>query len=165
LVDEKLYEISILIDIFQKGGENMAKLEKSVTIKAPVEKVFEYVHDPKHLPEIWPSMVEVKDVHPSPIGGNNFSWTYKMAGMRFEGASEVIENITNQRTVTENKKGIPSKFTWTYKPEAGGTKLTVQAEYTVPIPLLGKLAEGIIIKLNENEMDVLLANLKARMEA
>jgi uncharacterized membrane protein len=164
-MDEKLCEISILSDLFQKGGENMAKLEKSVTIKAPVEKVFDYVHDPKHFPEIWPSMVEVKDVKPSPVGGNNFSWTYKMAGMRFEGFSEVIENINNQRTVTENKKGIPSKFTWTYKPEAGETKLTVQVEYTVPIPLLGKLAEAVIIKLNENEMDVLLANLKARMEA
>jgi len=143
----------------------MAKLEKSVTIKAPVEKVFDYVHDPKHFLEIWPSMVEVKDVHPSPIGGTNFSWTYKMAGMRFEGTSEVIENVANQRTVTENKKGIPSKFTWTYKADTGGTKLNVEVEYTVPVPLLGKLAEAIIVKLNENEMDVLLANLKARMEA
>jgi uncharacterized membrane protein len=144
----------------------MAKLEKSVTIKAPVEKIFGYIHDPKNFPEIWPSMVEVKNVHPSPIGGGiNFSWVYKMGGMRFEGDSEVLENIENQRTVTENKKGIPSKFTWTYLSEAGATKVTVQVEYTVPIPLLGKLAEAVIIKLNENEMNVLLANLKAAMEA
>ncbi len=143
----------------------MAKLEKSVTIKAPVEKVFDFMADPKNYPEVWPSMVEVKDVQPSPTGGNNFSWTYKMAGMRFEGTSETTEYIANQRTVAENKKGIPSKFTWIYKPEAGGTNLTVQVEYTVPVPLLGKLAEAFIIKQNENEMDVLFANLKARMEA
>jgi hypothetical protein len=37
-------------------------------------------------------------------------------------------------------------------------------EYTVPIPLLGKLAEAFIRRLNENEMDVVLSNLKARME-
>jgi hypothetical protein len=35
----------------------------------------------------------------------------------------------------------------------------------VPIPLVGRLAEAFIIKQNENEMDVLLANLKAKMEA
>ena len=143
----------------------MVKLEKTVTIKAPVEKVFEYLGYPKNLPEIWPSMIEVRDIQPSPVGGYNFSWTYKMAGMSFKGASETTESIANQRGVTESKKGIQSKFTWTYKPEAGGMKLTVQVEYTVPIPLLGKLAEAFIIKQNQNEMDVMLANLKARMEA
>ena len=143
----------------------MAKLvEKSVTIKAPVEKVFGFMADPRNLPEIWPSMVEVKDVQPLPAGGYNFGWTYKMAGMRFEGASETTELIANQRNVTESKKGIQSKFTWTYKPEAGGTKLTVQVEYTVPVPLLGKLAEAFIIKQNEHEAEAMLANLKARME-
>ena len=143
----------------------MAKLEKSVTINAPVNKVFDFMGDPKNLPEVWPSMVEVKDVQPLPAGGYNFSWTYKMAGMRFQGSSETTEFIANQHNVTESKKGIQSKFTWDYKPEAGGTKLNVKVEYTVPIPLLGKLAEAFIIKQNEHESDALLANLKARMEA
>jgi hypothetical protein len=35
----------------------------------------------------------------------------------------------------------------------------------VPIPLIGKLAEAFIVKLNENEAETLLSNLKARMEA
>ena len=143
----------------------MAKLGKSVTIKAPVEKVFSFMTDPRNYPEIWPSMVEVKDVKESPKGGCDFSWVYKMAGVRFEGASEELEHVANQRIVAENKKGIPSKFTWNYKPEAGGTTLAVEVEYTVPVPLLGKMAEAVIVKLNENEMNVLLANLKARMEA
>ena len=142
----------------------MAKLEKSVTIIVPVEKVFNYMADPRNLPEIWPSMVEVKDVQASPTGGYNFGWTYKMAGMLFEGASETTENIANQRIVTESKKGIQSKFLWTFKSGTGGTKVTEQVEYTVPIPLLGKLAEAFIIKQNEHEADVMLANLKARME-
>jgi uncharacterized membrane protein len=153
-----------LFELFQKGGENMAKVEKSVTIKANVEKVFDFMADPRNLPEVWPSMVEVRDVQPSPTGGYNFGWTYKMAGMRFEGASETTEYIANQHNVTESKKGIQSKFTWSYKPEAGGTMVTVQVEYTVPVPLLGRLAEAFIIKQNEHEADVMLANLKARME-
>ncbi len=35
----------------------------------------------------------------------------------------------------------------------------------MPIPLLGKLAEAIIVKMNEHEAELGLANLKERMEA
>ena len=87
-----------------------------------------------------------------------------MAGMHFKGASEIVEFIPNQRVVTKSKKGIESGFTWTYEPEDEGTKLTMEAEYIIPVPLLGKLAEAFILKQNEHESDVLLANLKARME-
>jgi uncharacterized membrane protein len=142
----------------------MAKITKSITINAPVDKVYAFMSVPTNLPEIWPSMIEVKDVQPSPAGGYNFGWVYKMAGMRFEGASETTESITNQRTVTKSTKGIQSTFVWMYEPEDGGTKLTMDAEYVVPVPLLGKLAEAFIVKQNEHEADVLLANLKARME-
>ena len=142
----------------------MAKITKSVTINAPVEKVYAFMSEPTNLPEIWPSMVEVKDVQPSPAGGYNFSWVYKMAGVRFDGASETTEAIPNQRVVNKSTKGIESTFVWMYEPEDGGTKLTLEVEYTVPIPLVGKLAEAFIVKQNQHEADVMLANLKARME-
>jgi len=142
----------------------MAKITKSVTINAPVEKVFAFMSQPTNLPEVWPSMVEIKNVQPSPAGGYNFGWVYKMAGMRFDGASETTESITNQRTVTKSTKGIKSTFVWIYESKDGGTKLTVEVEYIVPVPLLGKLAEAFIMKQNDHEADVLLANLKARME-
>jgi len=143
----------------------MAKVEKTITINAPVEKVFGYVNEPTNLPEIWPSMVEAKDVQRLPNGGNSFGWVYKMAGMRFEGTSEDTEVVANQRVVSKSKGGIESTITWTFQPEASGTKVTFEAEYTVPIPLLGKLAEAFIVKQNEHEAELLLANLKTRMEA
>jgi uncharacterized membrane protein len=142
----------------------MAKITRSISINAPVEKVFAFMSDPSNLPEIWPSMIEVKDVQPAPAGGYNFGWVYKMAGTRFKGASEVTEFIANQRTVNKSTKGIQSTFVWGYEGEDGGTKLTMEIEYVVPVPLLGKLAEAFIVKQNEHEAEVLLANLKARME-
>lgn len=142
----------------------MAKITRSVTINAPVEKVFAFMSQPTNLPEIWPSLIETKDVQPAPVGGYNYDWVYKMAGMRFEGASETTEFIANQRIVVKNTKGIESTFVWMYESEDSGTKLTVELEYTVPIPLLGKLAEAFVLKQNDHEADVLLANLKSRME-
>ena len=142
----------------------MATVKKSITINAPVEKVFEYINDPAKLPEIWPSMVDAKDIQPLPNGGNKFRWVYKMAGMHFEGISEDVEVVPNQKVVSKTEGGLESTITWGFQPEGGGTKVTFQGEYTVPIPLLGKLAEAFIVKQNEHEAEVILANLKARME-
>ena len=142
----------------------MAKLEKSIFVAAPVEKLFGYINEPANLPEIWPSMVEAKDVERLSNGGNRFRWVYKMAGMRFEGSSEDTECVANERVVSETKGGIDSTIAWVFRPEAGGTTATIEADYTVPVPLLGRLAESFIVRQNENEMEVLLANLKDRME-
>ncbi len=141
----------------------MATAKKSIKINAPVEKVFKYL-TPENLPEIWPSLVEVKNIKELPNGGHSFDWVYKMAGMRLNGSSEDIEVVLNERTVSRTSGGIEGTVTWEYQPVADGTKFTATTEYKVPIPLLGKLAESIIVKMGENEQEVLLANLKARME-
>ena len=143
----------------------MVKAEKTITINAPVEKVFGYINEPTNLPEIWPSLVEVTDVQRLPNGGHSNRFVYKMAGIRLEGTSEDVEHVTNQRIVSKTKDGAESTQTWMFQPEAGGTKVTFKVEYTVPIPVLGKLAEAVIVKMNDREGDLLLANLKARMEA
>lgn len=143
----------------------MAKVERSVVIHAPVEKIFGFAADPAHLPEFWPSMIAVKDVQPLPNGGHRFRWVYKMAGMRFEGASEDVEYVPNERLLQQSRGGIESTITWTFLSEAGGTRVTFLAGYTVPVPLLGRLAEAVIVKVNEHETEALLANLKSRMEA
>ncbi|MGD9092837.1 MAG: SRPBCC family protein [Anaerolineales bacterium] len=143
----------------------MATVKNSITIDAPVEKVFEYVKQPENLPEFWPSMLEVSNIKELPTGGYRFEWVYKMAGMRFKGASEVTEFIPNERTVTHTSGGIESTITWEYSPLESGTKVNITGEYKVPLPLVGKLAESFIVKQNEQESQVILANLKARMEA
>ncbi len=142
----------------------MVKLQRAITVHAPVERVFAYMNDPCNLLEIWPSMVEIKDVKPNPKGGHDFGWVYKMAGMRFDGASEIVEHETNRRMVTQSTKGIESRFAWTFEAVDGDTRLTVDIEYNVPIPLLGKLTEALIVKQNEHEATTLLENLKSRME-
>ena len=143
----------------------MAKLEKTITINAPVEKIFNYISQPTNLPEFWPSLVETSDVQELPNGGHSNRFVYKMAGIRLEGTSEDVEHVTNERIVSKTKGGAESTQTWMFQPEAGGTKVTFKVEYTVPIPVLGKLAEAVIVKMNDREGDLILANLKARMEA
>jgi len=142
----------------------LAKTSKTITINAPVKKVFGYISEPTNLLEIWPSLVEVKDVQRLPNGGTRNRWVYKMAGIRLEGTSEDVERIPNQRLVSKTKGGAESTQRWMLQPEGKGTKVTFEVEYTVPIPVLGKLAEAIILKMNEHEGELILSNLKTIME-
>lgn len=142
----------------------MVKVEKHIHIDAPVEKVFSFLTEPQNLPEIWPSMIKTENAKPSPKGGQDFDWEYKMAGIPFRGHSKVIEFVPNEHEVNENVGGIPSRFVWDYRPENGGTHLDLQVEYEVPTRVLGKLAEKIVRKMNENELEVMLANLKVATE-
>lgn len=142
----------------------MVKTTKSIKVNAPADKIFTYIQIPENLLEIWPSMIEVKDIESLPNGGHKYGWVYKMAGMHFEGISEDTEIVVNQRAVSVSKGGIDSEITWEFQQENGDTNVSLTAEYTVPIPLLGKLAEAAIVKINENEGDAILANLKTRME-
>jgi hypothetical protein len=90
---------------------------------------------------------------------------YKMAGVRFDIESECTEWFPNQRTVYESEGGVSSTITWIYEPHDGGTKVTVESEYTVQLPVLRKLADSFLTRMNENEAGVILANVKAKMEA
>lgn len=143
----------------------MAHLKKSIVIQAPVNKVFEYLFEPTNLPEVWPSMVEVMEIQRPPDRKYRFHWKYKMGGVVFDGETQTESFVQDQQVVSTSTGGIPSRFVWDYQPENGGTRLTVDIEYTVPVPLVGKLAEAVIVKMNEREADTLFANLKTRMES
>ena len=140
----------------------MAKVEKEVTVNAPLEQVFGYVSDPSNLPEFWPNVMEIKDIQLLPNGGYSGQWVYKMAGMRFEGMGEYTEIVPNQWFVINTEGGVRSSITWTFRSRGDITRLTLTIEYKVPIPLLGKLAEDIIVKMNDQEGDLIMANLQAR---
>jgi len=66
--------------------------------------------------------------------------------------------------VTESKGGIVSTWTWTFQPHDNGTRLSVVVDYTIPIPVLGKIAEAFVLRQNEREADLAMANIKERLE-
>lgn len=142
----------------------MTKISRSITIQAPVSQVFDYLTDPQHLPEIWPSMVEVSHVERKPDGAHSFDWVYKMAGLNFKGHADTIQVERTKRVVSKNEKGIQSTFCWTYEPRGGETKVTMEVEYELPGTLLGKLAGPVLNKVNAREAETLLNNLKTKME-
>ncbi len=141
----------------------MPKLNNSINISAPVEKVFAYVTDPLATPEWLVGATEVTEVTGSGVG-QHYHWKYNMLGIPLRGETTVSEHVPNERRVTNSKGGATSTWTLTFAPHEGGTKLDLELDYTIPVPVLGKLAEQLVLKRNRREADMSMQNIKERLE-
>ena len=141
----------------------MQKITRSTIINAATDAIFAYVSDPMNAPEWLPSMMEVTEVTGSGKG-QHYRWRFKMVGVPLDGESTVTEHIPNERRVVESKGGATATWTYTFEPSDGGTKFGIDVEYTIPIPVLRKLAERLVLKRNEREADMAMENIKDKME-
>jgi len=142
----------------------MASWKNSIVIHAPPDRVFAYVDDPMNLVEWLQGMVEIRNV----IGtgaGQQQEWTYKMLGLLLRGQATVVEHVPGQSAVHQTIGMISSDFGYAVEPHEEGSVLTLEVEYSVPIPVLGKLAEHIALRRNEREFQLALENVKETLEA
>ena len=141
----------------------MASLTRNVVIHAAPERVFTYVTDPLKLPEWLPSMVEVRHV----IGtgaGQQYEWTYKMAGLLLRGQSTVVEYFPNNCAVHQSIGTIGSDWTIRVEPHDEGAVLRIEVEYSVPVPVLGKLAERLALNRDARDFALAFDNVKDTLE-
>lgn len=142
----------------------MASLSKNAVIHAPPDRVFAYVTAPSNFPDWLPSMVEVRNVLGAGAG-QQYEWTYKMAGMLLRGQSTVVEYTPNQRAVLQSIGSIGSDWTFTVEPHEAGALLRIEVEYSVPVPVLGKLAERLALNRDARDFALAFENIKDRLES
>jgi len=141
----------------------MARVERSITINAPVEKVFAYIANPVNEMEWFASISDIRDIKGQGVG-MTYGYTFKLTGLPLKGESEILEYTPNQKYVTKSKGGISSNWTWTLNAEDGGTRVNVVVEYSIPIPVLGRFSEKLAMGQIEREADMAAANIKAILE-
>jgi len=142
----------------------MASWKNSILIHAPANEVFAYVDEPMNLPVWLPSIVEVRDV----IGigaGQQFEWTAKMAGLLLRGQTTVIEHVPDKCGVHQTIGMVHSTFGYSVEPQGEGTALSIEIDYSIPIPVIGRLAERVLLMRNVREFEVALVTIKDLMEA
>ena len=141
----------------------MTVVRKEVVVHAPVERVFAYINEPTTLADWLPSMVGVQRVIGTGLG-QQYEWTYKMAGLLLRGQSTIVEMVPNRRAVHQSIGTIGSVWTYTLEPHEGGTALAIEVEYTVPIPVLGRLAEKLAVRRDARDLEAALVNVKETLE-
>jgi ligand-binding SRPBCC domain-containing protein len=142
----------------------MASWKDSILIHAPPDEVFAYVDEPSELPTWLPSMVEVRNVVGTGLG-QQYEYTYKMAGLLLRGQNVVIEHVPNERGLHQVIGMISALWEYSVEPHEEGTVLNIEVEYSIPIPVLGKLAERLAIKQNAASFELALVNVKDVIEA
>ncbi len=101
-------------------------MKRSIHIEAPVEKVFDFVKDPRNMAEgaVGP---KVKDVKLTDDGvGTYYSWVFRVVGLPIEGFDVYTEVIPNQRITERSSFPMTRDFIYSFEPEGSGTKLTVE---------------------------------------
>ncbi|MFI5299451.1 MAG: SRPBCC family protein [Polyangiales bacterium] len=143
----------------------MHTIQRTIEIKAPIERVFEFITQPNNLPRVWPSLVSVSNVVTKPGGYFEYDSIYKMAGVHLKLHTKTEDAQPNKLLRVRTEGGIEATFRWTFRGLDGtGSKVTCEVEYTIPVPVLGKVAEVLVMKLNEREMDITFANIKDALE-
>lgn len=141
----------------------MPRIRNSIKINAPVEKVFEYISNPENMQEWWSNVTGIRDVT-GHGDGQKWTWDYKMMGLHFTGTAKVVRSRLNYERRVESKGGMDASWYWEFKSVDGGTQLRWVIDYTIPIPVLGKVGELFILRRNKRVARFAMANIKERME-
>jgi len=148
----------------------LTRIEKSIMIEAPVEKVFDFVTDFDNVVKTQPPEMEMtilsRDKGPTRVG---FKAKYraKAGGQVWEAEEETTELVKNKRHVHRQRSGALKKLEATdlFEPTEKGTKLTSILEYELPHSLLGKLVDKLKVRKDiEKSMDYTMKKTKELIE-
>ena len=140
--------------------------KRSVHIDAPVEMVFDYVKDPRHVFNAMPGSVHasnaITDVTLTPEGvGSTYTWKGGMFGLHIHGVMTREEYIPNERIVDHSSTG--PVWTFTFEPDPTGTTLSLAFEWSTKVPLMDKAVDRVLWN-GDRDIDTILATLKREIE-
>ena len=132
----------------------MTRFTKSILVPAAAEDVFRVIDDPANLALVWRNLSNIRNQRRLPNGGIAFEFDYTMAGITIKGTSVDLEHIFPTRIVTRTTGGVSSTLTFVFRPNltGQGTHVDLTVEYDVPLPLVGKMAEVVVAKINESDI-------------
>ena len=143
----------------------MARIEESVEIKRPADKVFAYTTDAKSWPKWQSTIPEAEQTSQGPVGvGTTFKGTIHMMGLSMKWTAKATEYEPNKKfgkTITCGS--LTNEQHNTYDPIEGGTRFTIV--YNMKIGGLMKLISPMIVSSTRKGLKKALINLKGILEA
>ena len=143
----------------------MARIEESVEIKRPAEKVFAYTTDAKTWTKWQSTFPEAEQTSQGPVGvGTTFKGTIRMMGLTMKWTARATEYQANRKFGKIISCGsITNQQHNTYDPAGGGTKFTIV--YDMKVGGFMKLFSPMIVWSTRKALKKALGNLKGILEA
>jgi uncharacterized protein YndB with AHSA1/START domain len=142
----------------------MITLDMIEEIRAPIEKVFNYVADFRKYSDWQEGIIESSQTPDGPTGpGTKFKTARTLFGRKLEAGGEVTQFEPNSKFAFTTTSG-PISFTLsqTFEPVDGGTRMTVHVE--AEASGFFKLAEGMLESNMKKQFEDQTVKLKAMLE-
>jgi len=154
----------------QKGPESMeagfvSLASKSITIHAPLEKVFSIVSNPENWPKYINGLKAITNISsPELEADTRFEWIFRIRGIEFSGTGKVVGYEKNRRFSLQMHSLMPIRKDISFAEKNGSTVLTVGVGYYRPGRVLSFLFNSIRRILNIMETSAVLSRIKALCE-
>ncbi len=145
----------------------MPRLDSSIDIKAPQEKVFAYISDVEAQPEWCKWAKEVEITSTSKIGVGATDEMHMQVGPRKEKVEGLVTGYSQGDYFSRrNTRGLEMTESYSLTPEGDFTKVSWTVEYKPPMGAIGKLMDFLFMeRLFEQLQGDSLTNLKAKLES
>lgn len=144
----------------------MPEFQSSVTINRPREEVFAYLTDPDNQ-TVWQSGLQdfQGDWQDEPKIGDRARGTVKVAGKKVQWETETTE-VERPERVAFRSVEAPFSFELSYTlVDRGGSTEVIHQGSTAPMGgFFGKLADPLVARMYQRDMNSNLENLKSILE-
>ena len=145
------------------------KIERSITIAAPPERVYDLVMDPTRLRDWVTIHHDLEDAPRGPLKqGSKLTQCLKIAGRKFHVRWTVVENDPCRHVVWEGRGPVTSHARVVYRfgseGDGDGTNFSYTNEYDLPGGPLGRVAGRAVSRITQKELEGSLRRLKALVE-
>jgi carbon monoxide dehydrogenase subunit G len=143
------------------------KVERTVEIAAPPERLYEVIMDPRRLVE-WVTIHH--HLEDAPNGnlrkGSKLTQCLKLAGRKFKVRWQVVENEPCERVVWDGKGPVGSRarVVYGFESNSDGTRFSYMNQYDLPGGVLGRIAGRTVSRVTAKEVDGSLQRLKSLVE-
>ncbi|HEX6508205.1 MAG TPA: SRPBCC family protein, partial [Chloroflexota bacterium] len=137
------------------GGERstMPTIQENIDIRAPIDKVFAALIDPRRGPEWNPNLVRVEDVEAGPArAGTEWRQTTMVAGRPINLNCRVTKLDAPKFGVLEVTGDHQGSVTTMCEERDGMTRVTQTLQYNLPRGMFGQMAGGFIANALRREM-------------
>ena len=143
----------------------MPKSEASVTINAPIEKVFDAIADQEKAVQYYPAAVLIAVNGKPDELGSSAELEYHVARIKIHAKITVSEVDKPRKLVQEMSGTMPGKWTWSLEQKGQAVKANMRIDYSVPGGILGKIANQLFLgRMNQRNLEKSLQRLKVYCE-
>jgi carbon monoxide dehydrogenase subunit G len=137
----------------------------TIVIDASPDKVFAELDTPETHFAISPSLSEMGEVTRRDGGGHDVGFTMRILGIPLHGIVKITEHTPSTRIAWKMEGDLEGAIAYELTPEGDGCRVTCDAEYENPMPVLKAASDPLISRYNQREINSTLENLKDRLEA